>query len=98
MAAIPPEGEVTYFLNGEECHAFRGQNVAAAILNNGRRILRSTRFGMKPRGIFCGIGICFDCLVVIDDLPNQRACLVEITEGMRIQVQVGAGTFPADEI
>ena len=94
---IPPLGEVRYFLDGEELHALAGQMVAAAILASGRRILRHTRFEAKPRGIFCGIGICFDCLVLIDGIPNQRACIVEIKEGMQVATQQGAGTYPPEE-
>lgn len=92
-----PEKSIEYFFNGEPSYAFVGQNVAAAILQNGVRVLRTTRVSHAPRGIFCGIGICFDCLVVIDGIPNQRACLIEVREGMRIESQVGAGTYSLEE-
>ena len=93
----PPEERVTYFFNDNAEEAFVGQNVAAAILLNGNRILRSTRAAERPRGIFCGIGVCFDCLVVIDGIPNQRACLVEVGQGMRIETQIGSGTYFSQE-
>ncbi len=93
----PPANRVTYFFNGEAEEAFAGQNVAAVILHNGNRVLRNTRVSNRPRGIFCGIGVCFDCLVVIDGVPNQRSCLVEIGEGMRIETQIGAGSYSAEE-
>jgi predicted molibdopterin-dependent oxidoreductase YjgC len=35
------------------------------------------------------MGVCFDCLVTIDDVPNQQACLVLVTRGMRIRTQHG---------
>lgn len=88
---------IEYFFNGECGQAFVGQNVAAAILQNGDRVLRTTRDSHAPRGIFCGIGICFDCLVVIDGIPNQRACLIEVREGMRIESQAGSGTYCLEE-
>lgn len=94
MSSItPPSNRITYFFDGEKGEAFAGQNVAAAILQNGTRILRSTRISNKPRGIFCGIGVCFDCLVIIDGIPNERACLIEIREGMRIESQAGSGSY-----
>ncbi|MBI3430097.1 MAG: (2Fe-2S)-binding protein [Actinobacteria bacterium] len=93
----PPGKAVTYFFDGKPAEAYVGQIVAAAILQNGNRILRTTRVSNRPRGIFCGIGVCFDCLVVIDGIPNQRACLVEIREGMRIETQIGAGSYPVEE-
>jgi predicted molibdopterin-dependent oxidoreductase YjgC len=41
------------------------------------------------------MGICFDCLVQVDGRLNQRACQVEVVEGMRVQTQRGAGTWEA---
>ncbi len=92
-----PAERVTYYFNDKAEEAFAGQNVAAAILQNGNRVLRTTRKTNKPRGIFCGIGVCFDCLVLIDGIPNQRACLVEIRDGMRIETQISSGTFSTEE-
>lgn len=94
---IPPRKRVEYFFDGEPGSAFAGQNVAAAILQNGIRVLRTSRISQAPRGIFCGIGVCFDCLVVIDGIPNQRACLIEVREGMRIESQSGSGTYALEE-
>ena len=74
---------------GESLIANTGQSVAAALLENQKRVSRQTRITGKPRGIFCGIGVCFDCLVVIDDLPNQRSCITEVKEGMVVMVQRG---------
>jgi aerobic-type carbon monoxide dehydrogenase small subunit (CoxS/CutS family) len=55
-----------------------------------QRALRKTRFNNNERGVFCGIGVCFDCLVVIDGITNQRACLIEARPGMKVQTQVGS--------
>ncbi len=44
-----------------------------------------------PRGIYCGMGVCFDCLVVVDGVPNTRACTTLVADGMRIERQVGLG-------
>ncbi len=93
----PPTERLTYFFNERAEEAYAGQNVAAAILQNGNRILRTTRTTNKARGIFCGIGVCFDCLIVINGIPNQRACLVEIRDGMRIETQIGSGAFSTEE-
>ncbi|MDP1720532.1 MAG: (2Fe-2S)-binding protein [Candidatus Nanopelagicaceae bacterium] len=95
--AETPDKSVKYFFDGEPGYAVAGQNVAAAILQNGVRVLRTTRVSHAPRGIFCGIGICFDCLVVIDGIPNQRACLIEVCDGMRIESQVESGFLEVDQ-
>ena len=59
-----------------------GQTVGAALWAHGVRSWRTTRFGRRPRGLFCGIGVCFDCLLTIDGHPAQRACLVPVRDGM----------------
>lgn len=68
-----------------------GQSVGAALVAADIRSWRTTRLAGHPRGIFCGIGVCFDCLVVVDGLPNQRACRVAAVDGMRVTTQEGTG-------
>ena len=67
-------------LTGEE-----GQTIAAVLISLGTPIVRRTRFERKPRSIFCGIGICFDCVVIVDGVANQRACLTQIRHGMQVR-------------
>jgi predicted molibdopterin-dependent oxidoreductase YjgC len=68
-----------------------GQTVGAALWACGIRSWRTTRFGGRPRGLFCGIGVCFDCLVEIDGRADRRACLEPAADGLVVRTQVGAG-------
>ena len=77
--------EVTFSFNGRDFQCESGQTIAAALIAADQRELRSTRFGSEPRSIFCGIGICYDCVVVVDGIANQRSCLVEVKSGMRVE-------------
>ena len=81
---------IKFTFDGESINAITGQSVAAARLAANQRALRKTRFNNNDRGVFCGIGVCFDCLVVIDGITNQRACLIEAKPGMKVQTQVGS--------
>ena len=81
---------IEFTFDGESISAITGQSVAAALLAANQRALRKTRFNNNDRGVFCGIGVCFDCLVVIDGITNQRACLIEAKPGMKVQTQVGS--------
>jgi predicted molibdopterin-dependent oxidoreductase YjgC len=58
-----------------------GQSVAAVLLAAGIRSWRTTRVHGRPRGLFCGIGACFDCLVTVNGTPSVRACLAEAKPG-----------------
>jgi hypothetical protein len=68
-----------------------GQTVGAALVQAGIRSWRTTRVSGRPRGLFCGIGVCYDCLITVDGMPNVRACLVEAAEGMGVTSQEGTG-------
>jgi predicted molibdopterin-dependent oxidoreductase YjgC len=68
-----------------------GQTVGAALLAAGIRSWRTTRRQERPRGVFCGIGVCFDCLVTVDGVANQRACRVAAEPGMQVTTQEGTG-------
>lgn len=81
---------IEFTFDGEKIDAITGQSVAAALLAANQRTLRKTRFNNNDRGVFCGIGVCFDCLVVIDGITNQRACLIEARPGMKVKTQVGS--------
>jgi len=61
-----------------------GVTVAAGLLDAG---IWSTRTSVRgeARGPLCGMGVCFECRVTIDDVSARRACLVAVREGMRVE-------------
>jgi predicted molibdopterin-dependent oxidoreductase YjgC len=67
--------------NGREIPFEPGQSVAAALIAAGIRAWRTTRHEASPRGLFCGIGACYDCLVTINGEPSLRACLTPARDG-----------------
>ena len=97
VGAIRRGRSVRVTLNGEELLAYEGETVAAALLACGRRALRWTRRSGTPRGLFCGMGVCFDCLVEIDGRPNMQACLTPVTEGMCVVTRSGVSPFRPPE-
>jgi aerobic-type carbon monoxide dehydrogenase small subunit (CoxS/CutS family) len=72
-------------VDGEPVQAYAGESVATVLLALGRRSFRHTDKHHEPRGIFCGMGICFDCLVTVDGMENVRACVTLVEEGMAIE-------------
>lgn len=74
-------------IDGKPLAFVEGQTVAAALVAAGRVSWRTTRLGHRPRGVFCGIGVCFDCLVAIDGVGGQRACLIPAREGMTVTTE-----------
>jgi predicted molibdopterin-dependent oxidoreductase YjgC len=76
---------LTVKVDGQPVPAFAGESVAAVLLALGRKTFRHTDRSGAPRGFFCGMGICFDCLVTIDGVENVRACMTPVQEGMEIE-------------
>jgi D-hydroxyproline dehydrogenase subunit gamma len=85
---------LTFEFDGQHVSAFDGETVAAALLAAGERVFRLTAMNGSPRGLYCGMGVCFDCMLVVDGRSNTRACLTPAKAGMRVSTQVGLG---ADE-
>jgi len=81
-----PEVQLTF--DGAPVEAYAGESVAAALLAGGVRALRRTRNGDVPRGLFCAIGSCHDCLVRIDGSGPVRACLTPVRDGMDVTTHV----------
>ena len=75
---------VTITVDGLPIKAYRGETIAGALLANGRRAWRRAESG-EPRGLFCGMGICFDCLVAVDGVANVRACITPVADGMVVE-------------
>ena len=77
-------------VDGQPAEAFAGETVAAVLLALGRRAFRHTDKDHAPRGIFCGMGVCYDCLVTVDGVPNVRACMTPVRPGMTIDTEGGS--------
>jgi predicted molibdopterin-dependent oxidoreductase YjgC len=86
-----PEPPFALVVDGREIAALPGQSLAAALWQAGIVSWRRTRGGGRPRGVFCGIGVCFDCLVTVNGKPNQRACLLPARPGDVVATQEEGG-------
>lgn len=82
---------MTFTFDGRSVPFVAGQTVGAALVAHGVVSWRTTRLAQRPRGIFCGIGVCFDCLITVAGEPNQRACLVPATVDLVVTSQEGTG-------
>ncbi len=80
-AGGPP---VRFRFDGREVEALPGETIAAALAAAGIVAVRQARSG-APRGPYCGMGVCFDCLVTVDGRPSQRACLTPVAEGLEVR-------------
>ena len=85
-----PEPSFTVTFDGRRIAVLPGQTIAAALWAAGVVSWRTTRDKGEPRGVFCGIGVCFDCLLVVNDVPDVRACQRFPADGDVVRTQRGA--------
>lgn len=76
-------------IDGRAVEARIGDTVAAAMLANGYAACRTTAVTGSNRGPYCMMGVCFDCLVVVDGVGSRQGCLIPVRDGMRIDLQKG---------
>lgn len=80
---------VTIYFDNQPLEAIEGEPVAAALMAAGIKAFRTTERFHEPRGIFCAIGRCSDCMMIIDGKPNTRSCITKVRDGMQVQTQHG---------
>src|SRR5438094_9579721 len=76
-------------LEGRRIEAYAGDSVGSAMAAAGIDITGRSFKYHRPRGLFCMTGACPNCLVDVDGVPNVRACVEPVRDGMRVRRQNG---------
>jgi hypothetical protein len=87
-SAREARAEIT--VDGQTIDTAHSANLAAALLEAGFAPFRNTPVSAAPRMPYCMMGVCFDCLVTINGVPNRQACLEKVRPGMIVERQLGA--------
>lgn len=82
--------KLTINFEGKPLEVVAGETVAAAILAAGTDYTRTSAISGVHRAPYCQMGICFECLMEIDGIPNRQACMIEVRDGMKVSRQYGA--------
>ena len=83
--------KISFLFNGQETEAYTGETIAAALHAAGIKELAKSVNMHRPRGLFCAIGNCSSCLMVVDGHPNIRVCVTKVRQGMKVETQQGKG-------
>lgn len=80
---------VTVYVDGQPVSVGVNESAAAAALQGGLGHTRTSPITGEKRAPYCMMGVCFECLMVIDGVPSRQACMVRVVPGMRIERQLG---------
>ena len=98
ILGVVDKGNVVKFeFDGKEMEGYEGEPIAAALKAADVMVHRYTQKEHKPRGIFCAIGRCTDCVMIVDGLPNVRTCITPLKAGMVVRTQYGVSEKPFEE-
>jgi predicted molibdopterin-dependent oxidoreductase YjgC len=89
LGPLDEKKEISITVDGKAIKAIQGEPLASALIAAGIMTFRRTRIRKEPRGYFCGIGLCTDCMMMVDGIPNVRTCITPVKEGMTVETQVG---------
>ncbi|PON19054.1 hypothetical protein C2W62_04750 [Candidatus Entotheonella serta] len=78
-------------VDGASVAAFDGESVAAVLMAGGQRVLTEASSDHLARTLFCGMGLCHQCLVTVDGVRDVRACMTRIRPGMKIATRSMTG-------
>ena len=98
ILGVPQKGKMVRFtMDGKEIEGYEGEPIASALKAAGLMVHRYTQKEHKPRGIFCAIGRCTDCVMIVDGVPNIRTCITPLRDGMKVQTQYGVSGIPFED-
>lgn len=98
ILGAPSKGSrVVFTYDGVEMEGYEGEPIAMALKAAGVEVHRFTAKRHEPRGIFCAIGRCTDCVMVVDGKPNVRTCMTPLVAGMDVRTQDGVAPLDLDD-
>ena len=97
LGETPERKTVKFTYDGKELEGYEGEPISTALKAAGVMAHRYTAKTHEPRGIFCAIGRCTDCMMIVDGIPNTRTCVTPVKDGMRVEKQEGLAALKPTE-
>lgn len=83
--------KVKFTFDGKELEGYEGESIAAALHAAGVKVLTHSHELKRPRGFYCAIGNCGQCIMEVNGVSNVRTCTEALKEGMVVKTQEGKG-------
>lgn len=88
--------KVNFIFNGTLVSGYENETIAAALHALGVREISHSAEKHRPRGLYCAIGNCSSCMMIVNGTPNVKVCLELVKEGMVVQTQKDKGGLLCD--
>lgn len=90
---FPIKKTIHFKFNGIEYEGLEGDTIASALYANGIKKLSESIEHHRARGLYCAIGNCSSCYMIVDHVPNVKTCVTPLSEGMLVESQIGKGAL-----
>ncbi len=91
LGRLKDKKKISITFDGKKLTALKGEVILSCLLANEIYINRYTKNFSEPRGMYCGIGLCSDCMMIVNGIPNVRTCVTSVEDGMIVETQMGTG-------
>lgn len=88
IGSITRSEPVTLTVNGGTVTAYKSEMLLASLIAAGYKSLKKSPLKQEPRGALCGMGVCFECIVTVNGIPNTRSCMTEVEDNMKVELDV----------
>ncbi len=85
--------KIKFTFDGKEIEGHEGETIAAALHAAGVKVLTHSHELKRPRGFYCAIGNCGQCIMEVNGISNVRTCIEPLKEGMVVKTQEGKGSI-----
>lgn len=86
IGSIIRKDKVTLSVNEKKIPAYKGETLLAALIASGYKSLKQSPLRGESRGALCGMGVCFECIVTVNGVPNIRSCMTEVEDNMKVEI------------
>jgi len=86
IASVQRKEKVTILVNDSPVTAYKGETLSAALIAAGYKSIKKSPLKKESRGALCGMGVCFECIVMVNEIPNIRSCMTEVEHNMRVRI------------
>lgn len=91
ILTFKPGKKISFVFDGNNYEGYEGDTIAAALHAADIKTLGESHAKHRPRGLFCAIGNCSSCIMVVNGEPNVRTCTTDLEAGMVVETQRGKG-------